>query len=266
MKKLTLLLFVSALALWAADFWQTKPFTNWDQKEAQKVISDSPWAHKVSVPLAGGRGPVGGGGGDAGGGGGGGRGRSGPAGPNSDPGITGGGGGGIAESAGGGGRGGGFGGGGGGGGGGDAVALTPSLSLLVVAQSALPVRQALAKLKFGAEAATSPEAKKLVEDEQKYYIILVRGLPGYVQPRDNDAKQTLLKAITLGAKGKDALTPGDVQFQMDGRNVDAYFIFPRTSPFTVEDKEVEFDAKTGGLNVKQKFNLKSMVINGKLEM
>ena len=140
------------------------------------------------------------------------------------------------------------------------------MSLLVVTQSALPVRQALAKLKFGAEAATSPEAKILVEDEQKYYIILVRGLPGYIQPRDNDAKQALLKAVRLGAKGKDALTAADAQFQMDGRNADAYFIFPRTNPFTVEDKEVEFDAKAGGLTVKQKFNLKSMVMNGKLEM
>lgn len=257
MKKFTLLLFLFSLALWAADFWQSKPFTSWDQKEAQKIITDSPWAHKLSVPMPGGRGP----GGDAGGGGGGGKGGGrGPAGPNADPGIAGGGGGGIAET---GGRGGGF---GGGGGGGDSVALTPALSILVVCQSSLPVREALAKLKYGAEAATSPDAKKLVEDEQKYYIIMVGGLPGYTQPRGNESKQNLLKAVSLGAKGKDALIPADVQFQMDGRNVDAYFIFPRTNPFTVEDKEVEFDAKAGGLTVKQKFNLKNMVINGKLEM
>ena len=57
MKKLTLLLFVSALALWAADFWQTKPFTSWDQKEAQKMITDSPWAHKLSVAMPSGGGP-----------------------------------------------------------------------------------------------------------------------------------------------------------------------------------------------------------------
>lgn len=124
----------------------------------------------------------------------------------------------------------------------------------------------MAKLKYGAEAGTSPDAKKLVEDEQKYYIVLVNGLPGDVQPRDNDGKQALMKACTLGAKGKEALTPADVQFQMDGRNIDAYYIFPRMNPFTVEDKEVEFDAKAGGLMVKQKFNLKNMVINGKLEM
>ena len=263
MKKLTLLLFAGALALWAADFWQTKPFTNWDQKEAQKILTDSPWAHKVSVAMPGGRGPAGGA--DAGGGGGGGRGRGGgPSGPNSDPGIAGGGGGGIAESAGGGGRGGGFG--GGGGGGGDGVALTPALQLLVTWQSSLPVREALAKLKFGAEITTSPEAKKLVEDEQKFYIIMLGGLPGYIQPRDNDAKQMLLKAVTLTAKGKDPLAPIDAQFQMDGRNTDAYFIFPRMNPFTVEDKEIEFAAKAGGLTVKQKFNLKNMVLNGKLEM
>jgi len=262
MKKLTLLLFTSALALWAADFWQAKPFANWDQKDIQKILTDSPWAKKVSVAMPG-RAGGGGGGGDVGGGGGRG-GRGGPAGPSIDPGIAGGGGGGIAETA-GGGRGGGFGGGGGGGDTG-AAAVTPAVQLLVTCQSALPVREALAKLKYGSEAATSPDAKKLVEGEQQYYIIMVGGLPGYIQPRDNDAKQALVKATTLSAKGKDALAAADVQFQMDGRNVDAYFVFPRMNPFTVEDKEVEFATKAGPLGVKQKFNLKNMVINGKLEM
>jgi hypothetical protein len=53
---------------------------------------------------------------------------------------------------------------------------------------------------------------------------------------------------------------------MDGRNVDAYFLFPRTTEFTVNDKEVQFDTKVGGLAIKDRFNLKNMVINGKLEM
>src|ERR1700740_3149217 len=102
MKKLTVLvslfisLFMGAVALWAADFWQTKPFTDWDQKEAQKLLIDSPWARRVSISLA--TNPQSGGKG----GGRGGRG-GGPAGDSIDPGISGGAPGatpGIAETAG----------------------------------------------------------------------------------------------------------------------------------------------------------------------
>ena len=258
MKKFILLIFTAALALWAADFWQTKPYTNWDQKEIQKILTDSPWAKKVSAAMPG-VGGLGAGGGDAGGGGGGGRGgRSGPQGPNSDPGISGGGGGGIAETS-------GIGRGGiGGGGGGPGDSFTPAIQLIVIWQSALPVKQAAAKLKYGAEAATSPDAKSFLEREEKSYIISVDGLPTYIQPRDEQAKQLLLKQTTLAAKGKEALVPTDVQFQKDGKNVDAYFAFPRS--FNADDKEVEFVTKAGPIGVKQKFNLKNMMFNGKLEM
>ncbi len=258
MKKFALLLLLSAMALWAADFWQTKPFTDWDAKEIQKILTDSPWARKVFVPLPGG-GP--GGPQSLGGGGGGGRGggvRGGPQGPNADPGIAGGGG--IAESS---GRGG-FG--AGGGGAESNPAFTPALALLVICQSALPVKQAAVKAKFGAEAATAPDAKVFLERQEMSYVFSVSGLPGYVQPRDNEAKGMLLKQTSLTAKGKEPVTATDVQFQTNGKNVDAYFVFPRTNPFTVADKEVEFVTKAGFIAVKQKFNLKNMVVNGKLEM
>jgi hypothetical protein len=254
------MLFIGTVALWAADFWQTKPFTDWDQKEAQKLLTDSPWAKKLSISLPGG-GPQNAGGGK--GGGRGGRG-GGPAGESADPGISGGGAPGIAESAGAGGRGGGF----GAGSGDTGVTQAPALPLLVSFRSALPLREAMAKLKYGAEAGTSPEAKKMLEDKvyQEYYIVAVAGLPVFVQPHDNDDKKRILIQTLLSAKGKDSLTAADVQFSMDGRNVDAYFLFPRMTEFTANDKEVEFNSKISGFTIKDRFNLKNMVINGKLEM
>src|SRR5690348_14432404 len=103
LKKLPVLLMVSALCIWAADFWTTKPFTDWNEKEVAKILSDSPWAAKVTIATGFGGGPAGiaetagggGRGGGRGGGGGGGRG-GGPQGDgaNSDPGVAGGGGGG----------------------------------------------------------------------------------------------------------------------------------------------------------------------------
>jgi len=57
----------------AAEFWDTKPFLEWSDKEVTRMFTDSPWAALVAVPLPN-RGPVpsdGGGGGGRGGRGGG---------------------------------------------------------------------------------------------------------------------------------------------------------------------------------------------------
>jgi hypothetical protein len=44
------------------------------------------------------------------------------------------------------------------------------------------------------------------------------------------------------------------------------FVFPKTTAFTVEDKEMEFSSKFDKTAVKHKFKLKDMVFNGKVEM
>jgi hypothetical protein len=54
----------------AAEFWETKPFLEWSDKEADRILTDSPWAAIVAIPLPN-TGPVatdGGGGGRGGGG------------------------------------------------------------------------------------------------------------------------------------------------------------------------------------------------------
>ena len=33
----------------AVDFWNAKPYTEWSQKEVETVLTDSPWARKISV-------------------------------------------------------------------------------------------------------------------------------------------------------------------------------------------------------------------------
>lgn len=38
-----------AVYLLAANFWDTKPYTEWTDKEIQKVLEDSPWADRISV-------------------------------------------------------------------------------------------------------------------------------------------------------------------------------------------------------------------------
>jgi hypothetical protein len=245
MKKIALLLLILAIGLWAADFWQTKPFTDWSDKDVQKIETNSPWAKQVSIATGegGGGGGTGKGGRKGGGGGGGGE----------DPAMGSGGnaGGTRAQTQ---EVGGGMGGGG------------ASITLVVCWQTALPIRQSVAKKKFGAEAGTSPDAKKLIEEEQKYYAILVMGLPGRSMRNGDKMKDALLKNTTLSVKGKDPIQASDVQSGGNEQKAIVLFLFPKTAPLDIDDKDVEFSTKFGPLVVKQKFHLKDMVFNGKLEL
>ena len=51
MKKFILMLLATGAccALLAADFWQTKKFTEWDEKEVAKILKDSPWSRSFTV-------------------------------------------------------------------------------------------------------------------------------------------------------------------------------------------------------------------------
>ncbi len=242
MKTLLPLFLAAVVCAWAADFWQTKPFTDWNDKDIQRMETNSPWAKAVSVAMGGGGGGNMGKGGRGKGGGGGG------------------GGGGDTESM-------------GGGGNAHGVQEIPTvggggtaMNLIVSWRTALPIREALAKEKFGKEAATSPDAKKLIEDEQKYYLILVTGLPGRSIRSGDKVKEMLIKNTSLSVKGKDPIAPADVQVGGNEQKALVLFVFPRTTPLTIEDKDVEFSTKLGPMLVKQKFRLKDMLFNGKLEL
>jgi hypothetical protein len=248
-----------AVSLWAADFWISKPYTDWNEKDIQKMLTDSPWAHRVSVEVAGGRGagaPAGGGGGRGGAGGIGGAGGFG--GDAS--------GGGIAESSGIAGGGGGRGGRGGpqGGAGDEPVTAVPAANIMIYWQSALPVKQALLKAKYGSEVTTSPEAKALMERQEMYYVLVLR-LP-LMLARSANLKDALAQQSTLTVKGKDPLHPAQVELSVQPQSADAYLMFPRTTAFTVEDKELEFATKLQRSTVKYKFRLKDMLYNSKLEL
>ena len=262
LRSLAILSFVSGLALWAADVWVAKPFTDWTDKDIQKIMTDSPWAKHVTVTLPGGfgGGAIAPGGAEGGASGRGGRGGGGGGGGNFDASVDGGGG----AEAGGGGRGG-----RGGGGGPDIpnVGGAPGTDLYIRWQSAPVIQEALVRAQYGAEAGSSPEAKKRLEEQQMFYIIWIGGLPRSVEPRTEDAKKSLLAETTLTVKGKEPVVAADVVFPAPGsgsRNSDAHFLFPRKAAFSLDDKEVDFATKFGKTSVKAKFTLKNMVVNGKL--
>lgn len=255
MKKALMLFAVFTLGLWAADFWQSKSFTDWNEKEVQKILQNSPWAKQTSVSMPGGgaanpqggRGNRGAGGGMSGGSDPGGFGTGGAAGPASGNGN----GGGLGRYA------------GSNGDPGDAGGGTTAVPIVVRWQSSLPVRQAIVKAKYGSEAGTSPEAKKAIETPYDHYILAVVGVPQTVL---RGAGDQLKQQAALAVKGKDPIKASDFKLEQNNGTTELLFAFPKTAPFTEEDKEVEFELKIGALNIRQKFRLKDMMFNGKLEL
>jgi len=257
MRKLAIIALSFAACLWAADFWQSKPFTEWNDKEMRKMLENSPWARPVSISIGEPRPMAGSGGGGRRRGGGG----------STDPmGETGGVGpaGGAASSD--------IGGAGGrgnrGGAGEDSSDMPRSESMNVIVrwQTALPVRQAMIKLKYGSEATTSPEAKKALESDDRIYAIAVIGVPPMVVRGTDDMKKALMAQTVLSAKGKDELKAADVQFGKANNKIEAYFIFQRKVEFTADDKEIEFSTKFQSVSIRQRFRVKDMMYDGKLAL
>lgn len=244
--------FVLALGLWAADSWQHKPATDWSDKDVQKILTNSPWAKVISVSAGGfmdpgsmpGRGGRGLGGDDS------------PTRPDVAGQMPGGslgapGGNVPSRSLGDEGLG---------------SQTAPSIALTVVWESALPVKQALARRKYGAEAATAPEAKAFL-DENPGYLIAVAGIPdGIVQASAARGKEALLQRTSLSVKGKPQLHPSNVEVGPPGKVIEVIFSFPKTAPFSIDDKDVEFSTQLGTVAVTYKFHLKDMLYQGKLEL
>jgi len=244
---------LAAVALLAADFWQAKKFTEWTDKEVQKLLRDSPWARPVEVRLEGGGGGTGGGGGRGGRGG------------------RGGGGGGMpsAASAGGGSdEGGGMGGGGGrGGGAGGGIEAPPTQTVIVRWHTALPVKQAVARGRYGNEVGTSPEAAQTLKRQDTQYVVGIIGLP-MGMARGNPAQ--LKSNALLKLKGRQPIPAEEVKAAPDQRGTNLYLFFPKTQPgshvITLEDNEVEVSLKLRSIEIRRKFKLKDMVFEGKLEI
>ncbi len=268
----------TALVVIAEDFWVKKPYTDWTEKDAAKLLQNSPWTHEVSISAgapaegtgggAGGRGRRGGGGGDMGNMGGSTPGGSASGGGDMSGGAGGAGGSGMGEAGGGGGGGGGGRGGRGGGGmGGDTGGGGAPTSILIRVrwQSALPVRQATVVTQLGKEKADSDQAKKFLAQELPGYLVGIVGLPGNMSQMPAERLNEMAKtSVSLQRKDKDPIAAESAIPSAKDKAV--YFMFPKTSPITLDDKEVEFVAKVGRIEVKRKFKLKDMLVGDKLEL
>ena len=227
----SLLIVAGATTAWAASAWASKPWTDWSEHDITKILSDSPWARAASTIPAFARFPA-------------------------PPAIA------VpTESE---------------GGRGSAQSVVPSGDIHIAAikvvfvrwQSSVVIQEALVKAQYGNKAATSPEAQKRLASNNAYYLIAVANLGDGFEPAGPEAKASLLAATTLTAKDKSPIVAEDVLFvQSAAAATEARFLFHRNAGFSVEDKYADFATKFGKQSVvKARFNLREMVVGGRLEL
>jgi hypothetical protein len=248
MKKFAPVLLLIPACLWAAEFWEAKPFTEWSDKDVQKLMTNSPWAKSIGVPMSGPS--VSTPGGNAGG--------------NGDDGTTP-----SAPISDKGGGGGGRGGRGGGAAPGGGAGLASSADVILRWYTAAPIKQATVKMKFKGEAATSTDAKAFLDRQETAYVFQVTGAPlrSVIRGTPDQIKQAVMDKTSLSVKGKPQMKPSEIQLVQEGRAIEFYFIFPKSAgALSMDDKEAEFSTKIGDIGVKNKFQFNKMTVNGKLEL
>ena len=142
------------------------------------------------------------------------------------------------------------------------TAVHPPVS--VIWASATPVRLAVLRIRSGPDGPTSTEIEN-AEKPRENYVIAVSGLPA---PGDADVvPRELAKNAWLRVKGKPPEFAGDSNYRKIG-NADVYFFrFPKSKfPLDATDGDVEFRMKMGQIEIKKRFNLKSMQYSGQLAL
>lgn len=241
---------LASIILFAADPWKDKKPADWSSKDATRVLTNSPWAKSTSAEMNFSR-MGGGGAGRPGGGAPGGGGVGGPSGGVGGPG------------------GGGIGGPGGGGIGGPGDMEAPKM--LVRWESAVPVREASAKME-------DMHGSKLIDLAKEYYVISTSGaammgggrrgqdIPERPQPDFSRMEQRMIEATSLKIKGQDSIAPAKVEVLQSGAGTMTLFLFPRTRAINPQDKEVIFETSMGPMVIKTKFALKDMMYEGQLAL
>ena len=238
----------------AAELWDTKPFTQWTDKEIDKVLTDSPWAGKASLTHA-------------------------------------------REGA--------------------NLGQVPDWKLIVTVQSALPIRQALARRTLGPGVAVTPEAEAALATPVPRYVLAISGIPRLYQTQlTKSAQEARLKTkgkaplaateaavLLIDKNGKIITSPARGQLNAPGPRVvlvaqrggggagggasgggasggfggfgqaaedksgitaTLVLEFPKTAAVTIDDGRIELSTVVGAYNVQKEFKLKDMVFKGEL--
>jgi hypothetical protein len=219
------------------DFWITKPYTQWNAREVEKLLNNSPWSKSVTISLGmmtGGRGE--GGGGAAG------------MGDDSDGGGMGGGTRRVARNT-------------------PDGSITARTGELIITWYSQIVRHAMARsITLRNPDPPKEELDKILNyPETPYFNILVIGWMGDARANREDVLQKLKASTFLEKKSKEKIQVADVMLPV-GRGKPLALLFPKQNSgkptLTLEDKEVTLQLTVVQNTVRAKFKLEEMVVDG----
>jgi hypothetical protein len=232
-------------------FWDKKPYTEWSEKEIDKLLKNSPWSKTVTLSIGLGMRARGGPGGEA---------------ESSFPraGVDGGG----SENPALDGAGGRSGAGRGSGLGDFGDGPAPSV---VITWYSRPIREARARqIQLRNPETTSEQLGRILNHDSSTFDLLVQGWSARASREGSDvALQRMKEETFLVKKNKEKIALANL-IPPSGPNQHLVFRFPRETEgkpaLTLEDKEVELVTKLGGSTIRTRFKLADMVIGGKLEL
>ncbi len=154
-------------------------------------------------------------------------------------------------------------------------ASMPTIRVIVRWESALPVKQALLRLKFGANPPPPGDPSYTLDRVEKDYVVAVVGLTlptsrkkpaaGGETPEDR-MRDEFMATTTLTPRGRRPILPEEVRVNPPEARSEVLILFPRTETIEASDKEVIFDAQWRTLGIRKSFRLKDMTYHGKLEL
>ena len=222
-------------SLLAANFWEERFFTSWTEEEIEQMLTDSPWSRKVTVVLDESRRSRT-------------RRRAANAAGERDDGRR------IIPSN-------------------DIpplakeldVPIAERMTLTVSWRSALPVKQALARVPAGIGEQIPAEQQAFLLQFEPLYVVSVAGVPRQLAERVK--RQVLLGQTYLERPNKLPIMAEDVEpFIESEETVILEFAFLRDDPITIDDDEVWFSMTLGGVEVQRSFRPEEMMFGDSLEL
>ncbi len=133
--------------------------------------------------------------------------------------------------------------------------------------SALPIRQALALERWGRRGLETPEAVEFLNRSEPDYVIEVFGLPASIAAQGTkDLQKDLVKTARLLWKGGRTLKAVGTEVPEYGEHLSAELRFKRSEAVTPDQGIVEFRAETGPMKIATKFKLDAMTYEGRLKL
>lgn len=133
--------------------------------------------------------------------------------------------------------------------------------------SALPVRRALALLEFGVEGLQGEKSIELLSRAEPEYIVEIAGFPTImIRQGAKRFAAELLDTARLVVPGRRPIAATSSHVPEHGMHLAATLRFPRLRDLTPKEKMIDLLAKSGPINIRERFTLKSMMYGGSLEL